>query len=232
MKQIIFLISMIVVYLSTSAQYYSMQNRQKEYKESRHFENYGTPTRHEDFADYYVMGGFQHLNHPIGDYNVATIQAEILFSFFGSRVSLTTGPDYMSFSPCGIFLFAPRVFANTMRGQSSNPALLPFMLIAISASQWHFPLTDHLEVSMGWDALKFTKLKNYDDTYYITGSINAGLTYFIGNHFFVNGYYEYNHTHNPIIGVFNWMFSGEYSSGNQPDVLTGHSYGTRIGYMF
>ncbi len=194
----------------------------------------GQPTFHDSFSDIYVMAGYQQLTHPTEVYNTATIQAEILFSFFSSRISLTAGPEYFSFSPCGIFLFAPKIFIKTINGEGGNPVLLPFMLVAVSAAQWRFPITDHLEVNFGWDALKFTRIKNYSDTYYVTGSLNAGLTCFIGDHFFISGYYEYNHTHNPAIRFINWM--SEYSFGerlcsSQPDILKGHSFGVRIGVM-
>lgn len=226
MKQLFFAVVLILTEASAFAQYYSNRNRQYDDEEEgiSIFDDSGAPTRHEGFADYYVMGGYQHLSHASESYNVVTAQAEILFSRFGSRVSLTTGPDYLSFSPWGIILFAPRAFANTMKRQSTNPALLPFMIIAISAAQWHIPLTDHLEISAGWDALKFTKMEKLSDSFYITGSINAGLTFFLNNHLFVNGYYEFNHTHNTILGLF--------SAGSQPKELKGHSFGARIGWMF
>lgn len=192
----------------------------------------GEPTFHDSFSDLYLMAGYQKLYHPTGEYNVATVQAEILFSFFSSRIGLTAGPDYFSFSPCGIFLFAPRIFANTINDSRGDPeVLLPFMLIAMSAGQFRFPVTDHLEVNFGWDALKFTKLKNYQDNFYITGSLNAGLTCFIGDQFFVSGYYEFNHTHNAACHFIDWMTDGVFSFGSQPDILKGHSFGIRIGVM-
>lgn len=192
----------------------------------------GYPTRHESYCNVYLFGGYQHFNQTEDIvYNTATIQAEMLYSFFGSRIGITFGPDYLSFSPFGVFLFAPRIFINTIRGESSNPALLPFMLTAISAAQWHFPITDHLEISFGWDALKFTKFKNYSDDFYIQGSLNAGLILFIGDHFFLSGYYEFNHTHNPMINALNWVF-GEGSINSQPDILVGHSFGARMGVQF
>lgn len=195
----------------------------------------GEPTTHDSFSDLYVMAGYQQLTHPTGVYNTVTVQSEILFSFVSSRIGLTAGPDYLSFSPCGILLFAPRIFAKTMNeSKGDNEVLGPLMLIAFSAAQWRFPITDHLEVNFGWDALKFTRIKNYSDTYYVAGSLNAGLTCFIGDHFFISGYYEYNHTHNPAIRFINWM--SEYSFGerlcsSQPDILMGHSFGVRIGVM-
>jgi len=191
----------------------------------------GRPTFHDDFAQFYVMGGYQQLQHPSSVYNVGTIQAQILFSFFSSRISLTTGPDYLSFSTFGIVCFAPSILMKTIRGEADNPALLGLLIFAFSAAQWQFPLTNHLEVSFGWDALKFTKLKNLNDTFYCTGSLNAGLTYFIGDHLFVNGYYEFNHTHNPIISLLNKAEVFGYIN-DQPGELKGHSFGARIGWMF
>lgn len=218
MKKTILLIAFTIGCMSANAQYP------------------GRPTFHDSYANYYVMGGYQNLNHTTGVYQTATIQAEVLYSFCGSRIGLTTGPDYFSFSPCGIFLFAPNILKNTIRGEIDNPALLPFMLVAVSALQWSFPLSNHLEISFGWDAVKFTKFKNFSDKFYITGSINAGLTFFIGDNFFLNGYYEYNHNHNLMIGIINWTFSSPGSSttfiNEQSDVFNGHSFGARIGWMF
>lgn len=193
----------------------------------------GEPTFHDSYYNFYIFGGYQYLNHQEATYNTATIQAEMLYSFFGSRIGMTLGPDYYSFSPCGIFLFAPKIFIETINGESGNPAILPFMLIAVSAAQWHIPLTDHLEISLGWDALKFTKFKNFSDKYYVQGSLNAGLICFLGDHFFLSSYYEFNHTHNPMIKAINWALSdlGE-SLNSQPNILNGHSFGVRIGVMF
>lgn len=218
MKKIYILIALLAASLAVSAQYP------------------GEPTIHDSFSDLYVMGGFQQVNHnPTGVYNTATVQAEMLFSFVSSRIGLTAGPDYFSFSPCGILLFAPRIFANTMRdNQGDYEVLWPLFLLASSALQWRFPITDHLEVNFGWDALKFTKLKNYSDAFYVAGSLNAGLTLFCGDHFFLSWYYEYNHTHNPAIRLINWMTENAYGErlcGSQPDILKGHSFGVRIGVM-
>lgn len=192
----------------------------------------GKPTYHDSFANYYLFGGYQQLYHPSGTYHVGTFQAEVLFSFAGSRAGISYGPDYISYSPCGLLLFAPAIFIKTMNDFSGKPIALLLMLPAISAMQFHIPLSDHIEISAGWDALKFTKMKNFDNCTYISGSINAGLICFLGDHFFLSGYYEYNHAHNPIVNFINWIFSGLFDISNQPKELNGHSFGVRTGYMF
>ncbi len=193
-------------------------------------EKRGKPTEHDKYAEYYLMAGYQYLSHPTGVYQVGTIQAEMLYSFFGTRVGFTYGPDYMSFSAFGILLFTPHILMESLEGEAAMIAL-PVMLASLSAGFIRFPLTNHLEATVGWDALKFTKLKNFADKFYVTGSLNAGLTYFIGNHFFVNGYYEFNHTHNPIISLLNKAEVFGYIN-DQPGELKGHSFGARIGWMF
>lgn len=192
-----------------------------------------SPTYHDSYADYYIMGGYQYLSHPTGAYNVGTFQVEMLYSFFGTRAGLTLGPDYTSFSVFGLLFFAPKILMESIQGQEAIVAL-PFMLAAFSAGFLRFPLTDHLEITGGWDALKFTKLRNYSDVFYVTGSLNAGLTYFFNDNFFVNGYYEFNHTHNTLIEIINKIGEGIYPRINtvQPSELKGHSFGFRVGWMF
>ena len=91
---------------------------------------HGHPTYHDDYSNLYIMGGYQYLSHPTGVYQVGTVQAEILFSFFSSRIGFAVGPEYTSFSPFGIFLFAPRIFASTLQAipRSSRLCLSPFRL--------------------------------------------------------------------------------------------------------
>lgn len=188
------------------------------------------PTYHDSYADYYVMGGYQKLYHPTGVYNVGTIQAEMLYSFWGTRVGLTMGPDYTSFSVFGLLMFAPRFLLEAVEGAEGMIAG-PVILAALSAGFLRFPLSDHIEITAGWDALKFTKLKNYNDVIYLTGSLNAGLTVFLGDHFLVNGYYEFNHTHNTAIDLINAIDLFP-TINTQPSVLKGHSFGVRVGWMF
>lgn len=215
MKKLVLLFALVFAALSASAQYP------------------GQPTFHDSYANYYFMGGYQYLNHPSGVYHVGTAQIEMLYSFWGTRIGLAVGPDYTSFSIFGLLMFAPKILLESLEGESSLVAA-PIMLAAFSAGFLRFPLSDHLEITAGWDALKFTKLKNYDDKFYVTGSLNAGLTFFFNDNFFVNGYYEYNHTHNPGINIINKIGSGIYPPIEtvQPDELKGHSFGARIGWMF
>ena len=198
---------------------------------------YYAPTDHEDYANIFLSAGYQYLNHPVGTFNAGTIHAEVLYSFVGSRIGLTVTPDYFSFSPFGILMFAPKLLGETLSDMGDGPpgAALAVYATLLAATQFHIPLTDHIEISLGWDALKFTKFRKYEDKFFLSGSLNAGVIGFLGDHFYINGYYEYNHTHNSAINGINWTLDQLELGGdlkNQPDILNGHSFGVRIGVMF
>lgn len=195
----------------------------------------GNPTYRDDYIDFLLSGGYQQFFHDGNTYYTGTIHAEAVFSFFGSRAGLTIGPDYISFSPFGLLLFAPAVFSKTINDGrlSDNPLLTVFMITAVSAAQWHIPCSDHVEINLGWDALKFVKMKDFNDRFYVAGSLNAGLTGYIGDNLYLNAYYEFNHNHNPAIGIINWMFKELGASiDGQPKYLNGHSFGIRLGWQF
>lgn len=189
-------------------------------------QHYGRPTYHDSYADYFFSLGYQNLNLPTGTYNVGSFQMEVLYSFAGGKAGVTYGKDYVSYSPFGLMWFLPGLITDGIRNLSGEEGLL-FLLPALATAQFHIPLSDHLEISAGWDALKITKLKNFRDTYYISGSVNAGLVFFIGDVFFINAYYEYNHAHNPILKLMNQMGPIDL----QPTELNGHSFGFRFGLM-
>lgn len=184
------------------------------------------PTYHDSYADYFFSLGYQHLNHPTGPYNAGSFQMEVLYSFAGGKAGVTYGKDYVSFSPFGLLWFMPGLLTDGIKNLSAQEGML-FLLPAFATTQFHIPVSDHLEISAGWDALKITKLKNFRDTYYISGSVNAGLNIFIGDVFFINAYYEYNHAHNPILKLMNQMGPIDL----QPTELNGHSFGFRFGVM-
>ena len=137
-------------------------------------QHFGRPTYHDSYADYFFSLGYQHLNHPTGVYNVGSFQMEVLYSFVGGKAGVTYGKDYVSFSPFGLMWFLPGLITDGIKNLSGEEGLL-FLLPALATAQFHIPLSDHLEISAGWDALKITKLKNFRDTYYVSGSVNAGL---------------------------------------------------------
>lgn len=183
-----------------------------------------------DYQNFLITTGYQQLIHPSGTYNVFTFHTEVVYSFVGSRFGLTSGPDYFSFSPCGIIMAVPAMVKNAVESLDEEPFLKMIEMITIvSAMQFHIPLDDKFEITAGWDALKFTKLKNYSGNFYVTGSLNAGFSIYLGDHVFVNGYYEFNHTHNPFIDMLNWLDLG---IGHEPGVLKGHSFGVRLGVQF
>lgn len=185
-------------------------------------QHYGRPTHHDSYSDYYFSLGYQNLMHPTGTYNTGSFQMEVLYSFAGGKAGVTFGKDYVSFSPFGFLWFLPKILLDGINNLSPKEGAL-FLIPAIATMQIHIPLTDHVEISAGWDALKITKLKNFRDAYYVTGCINAGMNIFFGDTVFLNAYYEYNHTHNPIL-------KATYGS-LQPTELKGHSFGFRFGVM-
>lgn len=189
-------------------------------------QHYGRPTYHDSYADYFFSVGYQHLNHPTGEYNTGSFQMEALYSFAGGKAGVTYGKDYISYSPFGLLWFMPGLLLDGINNLSPKEGAL-FLIPALATMQIHIPITDHVEISAGWDALKITKLKNFRDTYYVSGSINAGLNVFIGDVFFINAYYEYNHAHNPILKLMNQLGPIDL----QPTELNGHSFGFRLGVM-
>ena len=189
-------------------------------------QHYGRPTHHDSYADYFFSLGYQHLNHPTGVYNVGSFQMEVLYSFAGGKAGVSYGKDYISISPFGLLWFMPGLLLNGINNLSPQEGAL-FLIPALGITQFHIPLSNHLEISAGWDAFKITKLKNFRNTYYISGSLNAGLNIFLGDVVFINAYYEYNHTHNLILRLMNKL--GPINL--QPTELNGHSFGFRLGVM-
>lgn len=188
-------------------------------------QHYGRPTFHDSYADYFFSLGYQHLNHPTGTYNAGSFQMEVLYSFAGGKAGVYYGKDYVSFSPFGLLWFMPRLLLGINNMSPRDGAI--FLIPALATTQFHIPLSNHLEISAGWDALKITKLKNFRDTYYISGSLNAGLNIFLGDVVFINAYWEYNHAHNPLLKLMNQLGPIDL----QPTELNGHSFGFRLGIM-
>lgn len=189
-------------------------------------QHYGRPTYHDSYTDYFFSLGYQHLNHPTGSYNTGSFQMEALYSFAGGKAGVTYGKDYVSYSPFGLLWFMPGLLLNGINNLSPREGML-FLIPALATTQFHIPLTKHMEISAGWDALKITKLKNYKNKYYVSGSVNAGLIFYLGDVVFINAYYEYNHAHNPILKLMNKLGPIDL----QPTVLNGHSFGFRFGVM-
>lgn len=193
-------------------------------------------TYHDEYQNFLLKAGYTYLNHSNiinSSYNAFTLEAEVLYSFIGSKVNLTAGKDYMSFSPVGILMFMPAIVLNTYGDLELFSAGL-FMLCVFSAAQVHIPITDNIEFTGGWDALKFTKLRNIDnDTFYCTGGLNAGINFYLTDNVFINAHYEYNHTHNGTLKVWNWVNEPIHQTVDlQPTWLNGHSVNLQIGYLF
>lgn len=187
----------------------------------------GEPTYRDDYMNFLITGGYQMLFHEGSQFHTGNITAEAVFSFFGARASISYGPGYFMYSPVGLIMFAPAVFIRTLSATGGSGAGAGIMLaLAFSAAQWHIRVSDHFEFNLGWDALKFVKMKNFDRGTYIAGSLNAGVTGYIGDYLFLSAYYEFNHSHNLIV---QWTggFGGAF--GDQPSFLNGHSFGIRVG---
>ena len=194
------------------------------------------PTYHDEYQNILIKVGYGYLNHDKiveSSYNTISFEAEVLYSFIGSKVNLKAGRDYKSFSPFGVLMFLPAIVVRTI-GDLDPSSVGMFMLFALSAAQIHIPITDYVEITGGWDAFKFTKLRNIDnDTFYCTGELNAGFNVFFNDNFFLSALYEYNHTHNGFIKSWNWLNEPIHQTINyQPTWLNGHAFSIRLGYLF
>ena len=234
MKRFVLVFLLSVTSLCISAQSYSGYYGNN-YRKNSYFWG-GEPAWRGDYSNIWLSGGYQCLFHKGNMYHTGTIHAEYIYSFYGSRLGMTVGPDYFEFSPFGLLLFGPGLMMTAINdaSPSDSPYLFVFILMAASASQWHIPIASHLEINLGWDGLKFVRMKNFEDHFYCTGSLNAGMTGWIGDHVFIQAYYEYNHTHNAGIRAIDWMFKelGGLINKTQPKYLNGHSFGVRLGWQF
>lgn len=234
MKRFVLVFLLSVTSLCVSAQSYSGYYGNN-YRKNSYFWG-GEPAWRGDYSNIWLSGGYQCLFHKGNMYHTGTIHAEYIYSFYGSRLGMTVGPDYFEFSPFGLLLFGPGLMMTAINdaSPSDSPYLFVFILMAASASQWHIPIASHLEINLGWDGLKFVRMKNFEDHFYCTGSLNGGMTGWIGDHLFVQAYYEFNHNHNAGIKVIDWMFKelGGLINKTQPKYLNGHSFGVRLGWQF
>ncbi len=146
----------------------------------------------------------------------------------GARAGITFGKDYLSISPWAVICWPTTIFAQTMGGM--DPAIAGFVaLFAMSSLQFPIQLTDHSELTLGYDAFKITRAMAISDKFYLTGSLNAGFNIFFGDHLMLSGYYEFNHTHNVFISLMNSI--GDFAA-IQPKALNCHSFGVRLGWVF
>ena len=146
----------------------------------------------------------------------------------GARAGITFGKGYLSISPWAVICWPTRIFAETMGGM--DPSLAGIVaLFAMSSLQFPIRLTDHTELTLGYDAFKLTRVEAISDKFYLTGSLNAGFNIFLGDNFFLSGYYEFNHTHNVTISVLQYLAA---PVDLQPKALNCHSFGARLGWVF
>lgn len=108
---------------------------------------------------------------------------EALYSFAGGKTGISFGPDGFSFYPVGILWFT---LALLMDGINSSPGpISAFNIIAAMGTfQIHIPLGGYFEMTIRWDAFRFTRLKKVNNTFYCHGSHNTGLNYFITDDFY------------------------------------------------
>lgn len=162
-----------------------------------------------------VYGGYQHHFDDIAPHTF-TLRAEADLYAVTSHACLSVSDNYFSFSPVGLILFAPLPLMKSFNKVKKQGGQVPLPILLLCCTAWEFYHNDPpgLDWFWGWDALKFTKLKNISDSFYIQGSLNAGLRYMFDNGLSISAYYEFNHR---------WTKS-------QPEELTSHSFGIRLGY--
>lgn len=162
-----------------------------------------------------VYGGYQHHFDDIAPH-IFTLRAEADLYAVTSHACLSVSDNYFSFSPVGLILFAPLPLMKSFNEVKKQGGQVPLPILLLCCTAWEFYHNDPpgLDWFWGWDALKFTKLKNISDSFYIQGSLNAGLRYMFDNGLSISAYYEFNHR---------WTKS-------QPEELTSHSFGIRLGY--
>ena len=147
----------------------------------------------------------------IAPINAISLYAESSLSYdggFGSRIGVTVGQDYWSFSPIGILTWIPKLFWSTYTGIENPYAQVLVGLLGLSALQFPIPVSEYGEITLGYDAFKFTKAKVISDSMYITGSLNASMSFYITDNLFFQAFYEFNHTHNFAINLLNYIDVG------------------------
>lgn len=185
---------------------------------------------YEDFA-YFRTGltastGVQYLNHSNSTYWVSRtslhFKDDAPFGF--NFLEITIGPNYFSFNPFGFYGYVNR---------GASPANITAGLIGLLFSpRLYYPFGKNFEVFAGWDALKLTRMKDISSAWYLTGSLRAGFNCYISKRFFISGYYEFNHTHNPFTRSLNWALGGlGVDIPDQPKALNGHSVVIQIGHV-
>lgn len=210
----------------------------------------GSPTYHRGFggAALYLQGGYQKLIFPNETSNAYNISVEVKYDGFiaWNRMSVIFNNNYISFNPFSIISFMPLLkmivsedgihtynLQSGMVYHGPRIIILALNVLAFSSRQYKFSLSNHLELTTGWEYLRLTKMKK-DSPYYLTGNLNAGLTCFLGDNLFMSLFYEYNYNHNVIVKALDWTLRtcGFGQMNEQPNELKGHSYGIRVGWMF
>lgn len=244
MKKLLLLITLALMSATASAQFGSYVSGGYDGRGGRQSIWSGDPVHRDGFSNYLISTGAQY-QMPFSDgmdpQMVYNLNVDVLFSFAGSRVTARFGKDYVSLNPLGIFWVFIGPTLGVLRGGGSEGSMMVWLLAG--AMQWTIPLFDHLEITAGWDAAQFTKRKitytqmgfygpetiSEEGTWYVIGNLNAGLRLFIGDHFWINAYYEYYHTHNTMIGLLNKIGAG---MNEQPSFLREQAFGVRVGWMF
>lgn len=179
-----------------------------------------------------VSTGVQYLNHPNSTYWASRTSLQVtddhIAPFCYDFLEITIGPNYFSVNPCGscgavlVFLGGSRHSLITWGG---------FYLGLFLSPHFRFPFGKNFEVFAGWDTFKLTKMKDISSAWYLTGSLTAGINYYVNKYLYISGYYEFNHTHNPFTHSLNWALGGlGVDIPDQPKALNGHSVGIQIGY--
>ena len=138
---------------------------------------------------------------------------------------ISYSPLYLASIPLGVSLCL--IIEGKGGGPISNASIV---WRYINSSRFYYPLGKHFEVFAGWDTFKLTKMKDISSAWYLTGSLTAGINYYVNKYLYISGYYEFNHTHNPFTRSLNWALGGlGVNIPDQPKALNGHSVGIQIG---
>ena len=188
-----------------------------------------------------VSTGAQYLNNLQSIYWTSkTYLTSRLDDKFGTNADISFGHNYISINPPwwmaetilagAVLIIGEEAFDKHWGRDEVNLLTVPFMLL--SSPRFYYPFGKNFEVFAGWDALKLTRMKDISSAWYLTGSLRAGFNCYTSKRFFISGYYEFNHTHNPFTRSLNWALGGlGVDIPDQPKALNGHSVVIQIGHV-
>ena len=187
-----------------------------------------------------VSTGAQYLNNLQSIYWTSkTYLTSRLDDKFGTNADISFGHNYISINPPwwmaetilagAVLIIGDEAFDKHWGRDEVILLTVPFMLL--TSPRFYYPFGKNFEVFAGWDTFKLTKMKDISSAWYLTGSLTAGINFYVNKYLYISGYYEFNHTHNPFTRSLNWALGGlGVNIPDQPKALNGHSVGIQIGY--